>query len=118
MILSDYKYVHRGFTRIANKWYQESLVNLGESNTPNTNRPLIVMSFITLIKYKNLFCKYGFEHYFELFYKLYSLPPISREVAIESNMSFDDFMARYPFDLSTFHKKLMIIITADMKKAP
>lgn len=118
LILSDYKYVHRGFTRIANKWYQESLVNLGESNTPNTNRPLIVMSFITLIKYKNLFCKYGFEHYFELFYKLYSLPPISREVAIESNMSFDDFMARYPFDLSTFHKKLMIIITADMKKAP
>jgi hypothetical protein len=54
LILSDYKYVHKGFTKIANKWYQESLENLGESNAPHTNRPLIVMSFITLIKYKNM----------------------------------------------------------------
>ena len=74
------------------------------------------MSFITLIKYKNLFKKHGFEYYFDQFYRMYNFPPINREVAIESNMSFDEFMGRNPFDLTTFHKKLMEVITKDMKK--
>ena len=115
LILSDFKYVHRGLTKIANKWYNESLTELNESTDGVLNRPLILMSFITLIKYKKLFIEKGFDFYFEQYYKLFFTSPLTQSLAVESNKSFDEFMAENAYDLSELHKDLFDEITVDFK---
>lgn len=110
LILSDYKYVHRGFTNIANKWYKD---DLGIQYKPLLDRPLIIMSFITLIKYKELFKINGFEYYFECYYNAINKPCISHDTAMDVNQSFDDYMSNYPFNLSKFSNELINIIRYD-----
>ena len=79
------------------------------------NRPLIVMSFITLIKYHDLFTKYGFESYFEDYYKVMFASPRDMNEAMTVNMSFDDFMGRHGYDLTPMHKELMKVVTRGVK---
>lgn len=113
LILSDYKNLHTGFNHIAYGWCRESL----DSLTPKSanNRPLIVMSFITLIKYHDLFMKYGFETYFEDYYRVMFATPRDMEEAMTVNMSFDDFMGRHGYDLTPMHKELMKVVTKGVK---
>lgn len=115
LVLSDGKYVHKGFSKIANRWYQSSLMELNV-NTDNTdlNRPVIVMSFTTLIKYHELFSQYGFEHYFEQFYARCNRPISDLKTAIEANLSFDDYMEENEFHLDPLRQKLMKVITTDL----
>ena len=44
------------------------------------------MSFITLIKYHDLFTKYGFESYFEDYYKVMFASPRDMNEAMTVNM--------------------------------
>lgn len=113
LILSDYKNLHRGFNHIANNWYMDSLDSLTSRSV--NNRPLIVMSFITLIKYHDLFTKYGFESYFEDYYKVMFASPRDMNEAMTVNMSFDDFMGRHGYDLTPMHKELMKVVTRGVK---
>ncbi len=106
LILSDYKYVHRGFSKIANKWYKESLNELKVKDS-HSNKPLIVMSFITMIKYKSLFQQNGFEYYFEKYYKILKKKQNSINDVFYSNISFDEFMGLNPYDLTDLHENLM-----------
>lgn len=56
LVLLDSKLLQRGFQQIADGWYEER----ADKNV--NDKPLIVMSFITLIKSYPLFAKNGFEH--------------------------------------------------------
>lgn len=57
LVLSDYKYLYKGFPHIANKWFFKSIDELGVGH--EGNKPLIIMSFITLLKYSSLFKEHG-----------------------------------------------------------
>ncbi len=94
LVLSDYKNVVSGFNNIANEWYKTSL---SEQNIMSSekNRPLIVMSFITLFKYHSLFQKDGFAIYFEKYIELIN----SSNDLIIKNITFDEFMAGYPYQI-------------------
>ena len=114
LILSDYKYVLYGLTNIANKWYRE---DLGCTYNSSLDRPLIIMSFITLIKYGNLFKRHGFEYYFERYYKTVNMIPIINvDTAKMANQSFDEYMSKYPFNLTELSDELGKVITFDRDK--
>lgn len=95
LVISDYKNVKMGFNIIANEWYQSSLNALGIIN--ENNKPLIVMSFITLFKYNALFYKDGFKHYFDLYINSVSQSQVGD--IIGHNQTFDYFMSQYPYHL-------------------
>lgn len=95
LVISDYKNVKMGFNIIANEWYQSSLNTLGIIN--ENNKPLIVMSFITLFKYNALFYKDGFKHYFDLYINSVSQSQVGD--IIGHNQTFDYFMSQYPYHL-------------------
>ena len=107
LILSDYKYIHKGFTHIANQWYKE---DLGINYNYQLDKPLIVMSFITLIKYKELFLKNGFEYYFEQYYDEINKPFFNFDTAMNVFQSFDDYMSFNNFSLSQLKDEIFEII--------
>ena len=113
LVLSDFKNLHTGFNHIAFNWYKNSLDSLTAKS--ENNRPLIVMSFITLLKYHSLFIKYGFEIYFEDYYKVMFATPQDMEDIMNVNMSFDDFMGQYGYDLTPIHQELMKVVTRGVK---
>ena len=101
LVLSDYKILPIGFPDIANDWYCQGLES---HNLRENNKPLIIMSFITLIVYSNRFQEDGFDYYFEEYYKY--IDSIDRTQP-EHYISFDMFMERYAFDLKDFYALLM-----------
>jgi hypothetical protein len=107
LILSDYKYIHKGFTHIANQWYKE---DLGINYNYQIDKPLIVMSFITLIKYKELFLKNGFEYFFEQYYNEINKPFFNFDTAMNVFQSFDDYMSFNNFSLSQLKDEIFEII--------
>lgn len=115
LIFSDFKNLHTGFNHIAYNWYMESMDSLTARSL--NNRPLIVMSFMTLIKYHELFLKYGFETYFEDYYKVMFATPRNTQEAMTANMSFDAFMERHNYDLTPMHNDLMKVVRRGLKNA-
>ena len=101
LVLSDYKILPIGFPDIANDWYRQGLKLY---NLEKNNKPLIVMSFITLIVYSALFHENGFGYYFEEYYKY--INSIDKTIP-EHYIPFDMFMERYPFNLEDFSALLM-----------
>lgn len=87
LVLYDYKLLLRGFQQIADGWYAER-----EIKTEN-DKPLIVMSFITLIKSYPLFAKNGFAYYFEKYRNFISAISGSRD--LRRYMTFDEYMQDY-----------------------
>lgn len=81
-----------------------------EYDDAQLNRPLIVMSFITLLKYRELFKKNGFEYYFEKFYDVICKQSKSKEEVFNTQMSFDMFMGRELYNLEDEHKRLMELL--------
>ncbi len=84
LVLSDYKLLQRGFQQIADKWYEE------RENKSENDRPLIVMSFITLMKSYPLFRVNGFEHYFDM-YRTY-IASEHNPANLDRYMTFDEYM--------------------------
>lgn len=101
LVLSDYKILPIGFPEIANDWYCQGLES---HNLRENNKPLIIMSFITLIVYSALFHENGFGYYFEEYYKY--INSIDKTIP-EHYIPFDMFMERYPFNLEDFSALLM-----------
>lgn len=97
LVLSDHKNLVSGFPEIATKWYYNSL----KSSSPNNNkrnRPLIVMSFITLFKYSCLFKAHGFKYYFEDYFKHLTTLGIT---------TFDDYMEQHHYNILISATKIM-----------
>lgn len=84
LIISDPNIIQEGFYGIANEKYNESLKNKNVRNIA-ANKPLIVMSPITLLKYDDYFKRFGFAYFFEDYY-LYLRKTRQYE------MSFEHFM--------------------------
>lgn len=84
LVLSDYKLNQRGFQQIADEWYEE------RENKSENDRPLIVMSFITLMKSYPLFTVNGFEHYFDM-YRAY-IATQHNPANLDRYMTFDEYM--------------------------
>lgn len=84
LVLSDYKLLQRGFQQIADEWYEE------RENKSENDRPLIVMSFITLMKSYPLFRANGFEHYFDM-YRAY-IASQHNPANLDRYMTFDEYM--------------------------
>jgi len=112
LVLSDYKNVKMGFNIISNEWYQSSLNELGIVN--DNNKPLIVMSFITLFKYNHLFNKDGFKHYFDLYLKATSSSKGSD--IIGRNQTFDFFMSQYPYHMENLESMVSQILQDKVKR--
>lgn len=87
LVLSDYKLLQRGLQQIADEWYDK------RRNKSANDKPLIIMSFITLMKSYPLFMVNGFEHYFEL-YRAY-IDSNQNQNNLDRYMSFDEYMQDY-----------------------
>ena len=91
----------------------ECLVN--EGLDPNKEKPLIILSPLTILKYHELFKKNGFERYFEEYFQSIRQLIVDGVSAINTLISFDDFMGKYPFDLKELGDELNAEILADRK---
>lgn len=112
LVISDYKNVKMGFNIIANKWYQSSLNELGVVN--KNNKPLIIMSFITLFKYNVLFYKDGFKYYFDLYINSVSQSQV--DDIIGRNQTFDYFMSQYPYHLDSLKNTVTEILQKKVRR--
>lgn len=101
LVISDYKNVKMGFNVISNEWYQSSLNEL--RIVTDNNKPLIVLSFITLFKYNHLFKKNGFKYYFDMYINSSSR---NQKDIIGRNQTFDNYMSQYPYHL--YDLKIMV----------
>lgn len=111
LVLSDYKNVKMGFNVISNEWYQSSLNELEIVN--ENNKPLIVMSFITLFKYNHLFKKNGFKYYFDMYINSSSG---NQKDIIGRNQTFDNYMSQYPYHLYDLEIMVQKIINNKVKR--
>lgn len=112
LVLSDYKYVKMGFNIIANEWYLSSLNELDVVNM--NNKPLIIMSFITLFKYNSLFYKNGFKQYFDLYINTVTQSPA--DDIIGYNQTFDYFMSQYPYHLNSLKDTVTRILQNKVRR--
>lgn len=106
LVIADNRLIFDGLPRLAQQWYQDCLA-AERVNNPQNECPLIMMSPLTLIKYRNRFLLHGFEHYFEQYYSAISKRPKDTVDIFNNVMSFDTFMAQYPFSLRRLRKTLM-----------
>jgi len=106
LVIADNRLIYDGLPRLAQQWYLECLVAEGIDN-PQNERPLIMMSPLTFIKYKKRFLKHGFEHYFEQYYNAISKRPEDTVDLFNRVMSFDTFMEQYAYSLQGLRKTLM-----------
>lgn len=111
LAIADKKIMAEGFSAITNKWYRDSL----EKNkiSGGNNKPLIVVSLSTLLKYGKLFKKNGFEYYFEEYYQSMSAPVYDEIDAVNTNITFDEFMSKYPYNLRDCLPELMKKLLSD-----
>ena len=111
LVISDYKNVKMGFNAISNEWYQSSLNELEIVN--ENNKPLIVMSFITLFKYNHLFKKNGFKNYFDMYINSFSR---NQKDIIRRYQTFDNFMSQYPYHLYDLEIMVQKILNNRVKR--
>lgn len=106
LVIADKRLIYDGLPLLAQQWFLESIAAEGiEQSTQE--RPLILMSPLTLIKYKNRFLFHGFEYFFERYYKAISAKVESTTDLFNKVMSFDTFMEQYPFSLPHSRKSIM-----------
>lgn len=105
LIVSDYKLLQRGIQQIMDEWYAE------RKSKNHYDKPLVVMSFITLIKSYPLFARNGFECYFDRYRDFIS--KIQNPADLQRYMTFDDYMQDYgeSMDISEIRDEFINDIT-------
>lgn len=105
LIVSDYKLLQRGIQQIMDEWYAE------RKSKTHYDKPLVVMSFITLIKSYPLFARNGFECYFDRYRDFIS--KIQNPADLQRYMTFDDYMQDYgeSMDISEIRDEFINDIT-------
>lgn len=106
LLIADNRLIYDGLPRLAQQWYQDCLIAEGVNN-PQNECPLIMMSPLTLIKYKKRFLRHGFERYFEQYYKAISKRPEETVDIFNRVMSFDTFMEQYSYSLQGLRNMLI-----------
>lgn len=105
LVIADNRLILHGFPQKANEWYLESL-SKEQVGMDSNICPLIVMSPLCLLKYSSLFAKNGFEKYFEEYFCHINKRTETPIDLINSSITFDDYMRKYPFKLDTKFDKL------------
>lgn len=106
LVIADNRLIFDGLPYLAQQWYEERLKI--EGGKTNLSRPLIMMSPLTLLKYKPLFLKNGFEYYFEAYYSSLKIERTGSIVnVINSMISFDDYMNQFSFSLEDLRVEIM-----------
>ena len=106
LVIADNRLIFDGLPYLAQQWYEERLKV--EGGEPDSSRPLIMMSPLTLLKYKSLFLEKGFEYYFEEYYSSLKIERTGGIVdLINSMISFDDFMNQYSYSLEDLRVEIM-----------
>ena len=98
LVIANHKLMWNGLFDMLNEWYAQSLKNEGISCS-ESNKPLIIMSPLCLIKHSKRFKKDGFEMYFEEYYKHNKIRTGTNVDYINKGLTFDDFMDKYPYKL-------------------
>ena len=107
LVIADNRLIFDGLPRLMQQWYYECLNEEGVTDTIK-ERPLIMMSPLTLIKYHDLFYSNGFEFFFDSYYRSINKQMIQDELdAINKSISFDTYMEQYPYYLEDLRKELM-----------
>ena len=95
LVIGDNRLLATGLTNVLQEWFQECLAD--EKLDSKKEKPLIVLSPISLLKYSSLFESNGFEKYFEDYYL--SQQHCDSLSEVNSLISFDEYMSQYKFDL-------------------
>lgn len=103
LVIGDNRFLATGLTNILQEWFRECLTS--EKLDATKEKPLIVLSPISLLKYGNLFKRDGFEKYFEDYYL--SQKQCNSLLEINSLISFDEYMAQYKFDLDDVRMEVL-----------
>ena len=108
LVIADNRLHVPGLAQLLRRWYNECVQSEG-LQTP-LEYPLILMSPLTLIKYSVIFKRDGFQKYFDEYYNSISSVPLDVISTLNHQISFDDYMQKYPFNLEQFDliKELMV----------
>ncbi len=98
LVIANHKLMWNGLFDMLNEWYVQSLRNEGVSGS-ESNKPLIIMSPLCLIKHSKRFKKDGFEMYFEEYYRHSKFQTGTNVDYINKGLTFDEFMDKYPSKL-------------------
>lgn len=109
LVIADNRLIYDGLPLLAQQWYYECLESEGLTISAQ-DRPLIMMSPLTFIKYKRRFKAHGFAYYFEKYYEAISVKPESMVDLFNKVMSFDTFMEQYAYSLQGLRKDLMKMV--------
>ena len=100
LVIADNRMIFDGLAGLCQEWYKERLQK--EGMDWKKEMPLIIMSPLTLIKYRPLFLKNGFEVYFNEYILSITKPTSNVLDAINRSISFDVFMQKYPTKMDGF----------------
>ena len=104
LVIADNRMIFDGLAGLCLEWYKGCLKKEGIEWAKE--KPLIIMSPLTLIKYRPLFQKNGFEQYFDE-YILSITKPISNVLdAVNRSVSFDVYMQKYPTKMDGFIEEI------------
>lgn len=93
LVIADNRMIFDGLAGLCQEWYQERLRK--EGIEWKKEMPLIIMSPLTLIKYRSLFLKNGFELFFNEYILSITKPTSGVLDSINRSISFDVFMQKY-----------------------
>ena len=113
LVIADNRLHAPGLAQLLRRWYYGCLQSEGLQTTLES--PLILMSPLTLIKYSAIFKRDGFQKYFDEYYDSISAVPADIVSTLNHQISFDDYMQKYPFYLEEQSDLLIKELRANRK---
>lgn len=99
LVVADNRLIVSGLPQLLLNMYEEQLQYEGVKHS-NLNRPMIILSPLCLLKYQDRFKRDGFIQYFEEYYSSINNHNRTRLDAINSQITFDEYMSQYPYHLN------------------
>lgn len=98
LVIADDRLIVNGLPKILQNMYEEQLQYEGVKLS-SLNRPLIILSPLCLLKYQDRFKRDGFIRYFEDYFKSIEGQMNKTLDAINSQITFEEYMSQYPYHL-------------------
>lgn len=99
LVVADNRLIVSGLPQLLQNMYNEQLQNEGVKHSI-LNRPMIILSPLCLLKYQDRFKRDGFIQYFEEYYSCIINHNMTHLDAINSQITFDEYMSKYPYHLN------------------
>lgn len=105
LVISDDRFIISGLPQLLQDMYQEQLIYEGVKLS-SLNRPLIILSPLCLLKYKDRFKRNGFIYYFERYFESIDFKGKDYLDVINTQITFDEYMSQYPYQLNDVFEDL------------